>query len=221
MTAAHKTFNWNLWPPHANVHGAFDEFITEGFRVRLMGPILEVSFEAAGNCSPDSAKSLAEKYVKTLAKHLAKSLTLVTEEEWSARTAPPFGKMMTVYVDREDPGRVARAVRKARNELVASEDRALRQCYDYLQDAHERPPAQCVEAAYDAYKAIEVLEVRFGGEKKAIAALGKILKKAKTGANAKRHIPEKGRLQPNASAGAVELTRQVIREYERYILDLP
>ncbi len=219
MTATHKTFKWELWPPHTNMHGAFDEFIAEGFRVQLMGTILEVSFEASGTCSPDSAKSLAEKYVKALAKHRGKPLTLITEAEWLARTAPPFGKMTMLYVDQEDRDRVARAVREARNELVASEDEALGRCYNYLQDAHERPPAASVEAAYDAYKAIEVLGSRFGSEHKAIDALGEILKEAKTAANEKRHIPEKSRLQPKASVGPVELTRQVIRKFERYLLD--
>lgn len=221
MTATHKTFKWALWTHHGNVHGASDEFIVEGFRVRLMGPTLEVSFEASGTCSPDSAKSLAEKYVKTLAKHLATVLTLMTEAEWLQRTAPPFGKMTTFYSKREDRGRVVSAVREARNELLASEDKTLRRCYDFLQDALERMCTINDEAAYDAYKAIEVLEERFGGEKKAVAALGNILKKAKTAANEKRHIPEKGQLQPKASVGSVELTRQVVRKYERYLLDHP
>lgn len=113
------------------------------------------------------------------------------------------------------------AVREARNELLASEDKALRRCYDYLQDARECMYTLNDEAAYHAYKAIEVLEVRFGGERQAVAALGNILKKAKTAANQKRHIPEKGHLQPKASVGSVELTRQVIRKYERYLLDHP
>ncbi len=113
MRATHKTFKWLLWSHQENVSGASDEFIVEGFRVRLLGPTLEVSFEASGTCSPGSAKSLAEKYVKTLAKHLATSLTLITEEEWSQRTSPPFGKMMTVHIDRKDRGRVVNAIKKS------------------------------------------------------------------------------------------------------------
>ena len=151
MTATHKTFKWALWTHHGNVHGASDEFIVEGFRVRPMGPTFEVSFEASGTCSPDSAKSLAEKYVKTLAKHLATALTLMTEAEWLQRTAPPFGKMTTFYSKREDRGRVVSAVREARNELLASEDKTLRRCYDFLQDALERMYTINDEAAYDAY----------------------------------------------------------------------
>lgn len=219
MTPTQKTFKWTLWTHQENMHGASDEFIAEGFRVRLMGPTLEVSFEASGTCSPDLAKSLAEKYVETLAKHLATSLTLMTEAEWLQRTAPPFGRMTTFYGNREARSHVVSAVREARNELLASEDKDLRRCYDYLQDARERMYTLNDEAAYHAYKAIEVLEVRFGGERKAVAALGNILKEAKTAANEKRHIPEKGQLQPKASEGYMELTRQVIREYERYLLD--
>ncbi|SRR6266480_1834349 len=110
-------------------------------------------------------------------------------------------------------------LKKARNELLTSEDEPLRRCYDHLQDAHERVHTANDEAAYDAYKAIEVLEERFGGERGAVAVLGKTLKKAKIAANEKRHIPKKGRGQPTASAESVELTRQVIRKYERYLLD--
>jgi hypothetical protein len=178
MKTTHKTFRWMLWPPHDNVRGASDEFIAKGFRVGLMGSALEVSFEDSGTCSPVSARSLAEKYVETLAKHLATTLTLMTEDDWVLRTTPPLGRMMTLNIQRQDRGRAVRAVRNARNELLASEDRTLRKCYDYLQDALERVPPGNDEAAYDAYKASEVLEERFGGEKKAVAALGTILKKA-------------------------------------------
>jgi len=105
MTATHKTFRWALWPCHENVHGASDEFIAKGLRVRLMDPTLEVSFEASGTCCPDSARSLAEKYVETLAKHLVRPLTLITEAEWLERTAPPFGKMTTFYGNGPKPCR--------------------------------------------------------------------------------------------------------------------
>jgi hypothetical protein len=217
MTAAHNTFKWTIWS-HENLQGASDEFVTKGFRVQLTGLTIELSFEGSGACSPDSAKSLAEKYVETLAKHMATSLSLITEAEWLQRTAPPFGQMTTLYGYRESRDRVVNAVREARNDLLASEDKTLRGCYDYLQDARDRMYTVIDEAAYDAYKAIELLEEEFGGERKAIAVLGKILKKAKTTANQKRHIPRKGQ-QPKASAESVELTRQVVRKYERYLLD--
>jgi hypothetical protein len=145
---------------------------------------------------------------------------LMTEAEWLKRTTPPFGGMRTISTNREDRNHVARAVRVARNELLASEDEALRRCYDHLQEAREHMRLLNEEGAcFAAYKAIEVLEERFGGEGKAVDALGKVLKVAKTAANSKRHIPERVRLQPKASVSAVELSTDVIRNYEQYLLD--
>lgn len=220
MTATGKTFKWMLWSPGGHFSGASDNFITSGFRVRLMGARLEMSFEASGTCSQDSAEALAEKYVEALRKCLGMPPHLMTEAEWLKGTTPPFGGMMTISTNREDQSRVARAVREARTALLAPEDETLRRCYDYLQEAREHMRLLKDEEAYvAAYKAIEVLEVRFSGEGKAVAALGKMLKVAKTAANSKRHIPERVRLQPKASVSAVELTADVIRKYERYLLD--
>lgn len=223
MTAQGKTFNWWLWPTHETQRAAIDEFVAvaEGFRIRLMGTTLELSFEASGTCSPDSARALAVKYVEALSKRLVSSLSLITEAEFCVRTEPPLGHMTMFPHGRLSRSEVATAVREARNEVLASEDKTLRRCYDYLQTALERPHTVNDEAAYDAYMALEVLEKRFGDEKKAIAALGKIFKKAKKAANAKRHIPEKFKQQPKPPGGALELTRQVIRKYERYLLDHP
>ena len=74
-----------------------DEFVVvaEGFRIRLKGSTLELSFEASGSCSLDSARALAEKYVEILAKHLGSHLSLITEEAFLIRTTPPFGRMTT------------------------------------------------------------------------------------------------------------------------------
>src|SRR2546428_2818525 len=155
MTARDKTFKWMLWSRHEYQSVATDEFVAErqGFRVRLMGNTLEVSFEASGTCSPDSARALAEKYVETLVKHLpVMPLALISEEEFLERTRPPFGNMPTYSVNREDRTRVAGAVREARNELLASADTALRLCYNYLQDAHESMNTLTDEPAYAAYK---------------------------------------------------------------------
>ncbi len=221
MTATGKTFKWMLWPPHENQSAASDEFVAEGFRVRLMGNTLEMSFEASGTCSPGSARALAEKYVETLAKRLVMSLALITEAEFLERTTPPFGSMMTFSVTREGRSRVASAVREARNELLASADKALRQCYNYLQDAHESMNTLTDEPAYAAYKAMEVLVEQFGDERKAVAALGKTLKEAKRAANEERHIPKEGQPQPKASVRSLELAKEVIRKYERYLLGRP
>ncbi|MEO7859814.1 MAG: hypothetical protein ABIU05_05125 [Nitrospirales bacterium] len=127
------------------------------------------------------------------------------------------------YANREDRRPVENAVREARNELLASEDEALRRCYDYLQDAREQmgkntPPAN-VSVYAAAYKAMEVLKRRFGGEKQAGAVLGNVFRKAKTAANTEPHIREKFRQQPATIGKVLELTEQVIRSYEGYLLE--
>lgn len=208
-----------LWP-QAGLSGVSDEFVVvaQGFRVRLMGNVLELSFEASGTCAPGSARALAEKYIETLRKGLASPLALITEEEFLVRTTPPFGGMMTSPSWQEDRSRCATAVREARNALLSTDDQILRRSYDHLQDAAERLNTLDGEPAYEAYKAIEVLEVHFGSEAKAVDALGKTFKKAKRAANAPRHIPEKSRPPANAFGGSVELVKQVVRAYERYLL---
>jgi hypothetical protein len=209
-----------LWSPGGHFSGASDNFIAGGFRVRLLGVRLEMSFEASGTCSQDSAEALAEKYVEALRKCLGMPPHLMTEAEWLKRTTPPFGGMMTISTNREDRSRVARAVREARNELLASEDEALRRCYDLLQDAHERMHTPNDQGAYFAvYEAMEVLGEHFDNEKKAKAALGVIFKEAKTAANAKRHNQKKGQPQPKPSVVVIEMATKVIRNYERYLLD--
>src|SRR5207244_199856 len=114
---------------------------------------------------------------KELNKHPGMPFALITEDEFLARTTPPFGGMIrTLSVSREGRSRTGRAVREARNELLASADQTLRRCYDYLQDAQERLNAldatDSEAAAYAAYKAMEVLKERFGGDAQAKAALG-------------------------------------------------
>lgn len=220
MTTTGKTFKWMLWSPGGHFSAAFDSFITSGFRVQLRGNVLELSFEALGSCSQDSAEALAEKYVEALRKCLGVPPHLMTEAEWLKRTTPPFGAMMTISTNREDRSHVVRAVREARNELLASEDEALRRCYDLLQDAHERMNTPNDQGAYfAAYEAMEVLGEHFGNEKKAKAALGVIFKEAKTAANARRHNQKKGQPQPKPSVVVVEMATKVIRNYERYLLD--
>jgi hypothetical protein len=133
------------------------------------------------------------------------------------RTEPPLGYVNNAFSRRyRSRSECAKAVREARNAMLASADIALRECYDYLQDADGASPDV---AAYAAYKAIEVLADQFGGEAKAVKVL-KTLKKAKTAANAKRHIPKKVQKQPKISGDPVELTRQAIQDYERHLLVL-
>ena len=231
MPSTGETFKWMLWSHDGHHFSASDEFVVvaEEFRVSMTGNMLQLSFEAAsGTCSPDLAKALAkalaEKYVETLAKHLVMPLTLMEESEWMLRTTPPCRPMRAISANREDLSRVrvSSAVREARTELLASADEALRRCYDYLQDAREHLHTPSDQGAYfAAYNAMEVLKGYFGNEEKAIVALGNIFKKAKTAANAKRHIPENVQQQPKPSEGVVEMATVVIRKYERYLLDRP
>jgi hypothetical protein len=166
------TFKWMLWAFTQDSSGLQDEFIAGEFRVRLMGNSLELTFEGAGVCSPESARSLAESYVQTLSRLIVAPLSLITEADFLARTTPPFGGQMTGSSTwRQDRDRARRAVREARNELLQSADPRLRRCYDHLQDAveHQMKPSPSGErtAYHDVYMAMEVLIERFGSQKEA------------------------------------------------------
>jgi hypothetical protein len=101
--------------------------------------------------------------------------------------------------------------------MLASSDTALRECYNHLQESDDASRPN--EAAYAAYKAIEVLIDQFGSEEKnAVNVLGKIVKDAKRAANQKRHISKKAQTQQKTSLDPVGSTKQAIREYERYLL---
>jgi hypothetical protein len=198
-----------------------DEFVVEGFRVRLTSS-LELVFEGSGVCCPDAARALAERYVEALRTRLPEGIfMLITMEEFLIRTTPPFGGMVRIVSQsREDRGRGARAVREARNELLAGADETLRRCYDYLQDASEEMNDPKGHLAYSVYKAMEVLEERFGSsEAKTIKALGSIFKKTKRAANEERHIQEGDQPRSNVSGRSVEFARETIRAYERYLLN--
>ena len=154
MTAESKVFSWWFWPRH-EFQGVSDEFVVvaEGFRIRLMGSSLELSFETSGTCSPTSARALADTYLGILARHLTTPLTLITEQEFVMRTEPPLG---------------------------------------HVNNAFSRGYRSRSESA----------------------------RAAKTAANQKRHTPKKVQMQPKTSVEPVELTRQVIHRYGRYLLEL-
>jgi hypothetical protein len=216
---AGNTMKWMLWPNHGELQATFDEFAVDGFRVQLTGNGLEVSLIGSGSFSPEKARAVADRYVAALNRCLpGVIIALITTEDFLKRTAPPFGTtMMTTHSPgREDRTRVGRGVREARNEVLASGDQALRRCYDHLQDAREHLMSRTSEPAYDAYKAMEVLIERFGGKRQAVAALGKKVETAKWVANARRHIPKKGKPQP-PQGDPVGLATEAIRAYEQYL----
>jgi hypothetical protein len=218
-----EKFTWMLSTGRPNSSTSMmDEFIIDGFRVVLMGTRLELSFEAPGPSSSEAARAVAEKYVTVLGKHLVPPPFLITEEEFSKRTTPPFGGNLVMTnrtITWEEHGRSARAIREARNELLANADESLRRCYDYLQEAIEEAKKLDGKPAYAVFKAMEVLKERFGSDGKAGSILGKVFEQAKQAANAERHIPKKN--QPRLKGQPVQLARETIRAYERYLLNPP
>ncbi len=215
-----ERFTWILWMFGEQTAPINDEFIADGFRVVLMGNTLELFFERPGTSSYDEAKALAQNYVTVLGKNLVAPITLISKEEFLKRTTPPFGNFVmtnrTVPRAWEQRGLSARDVKAARTELLARADHTLRLCYDYLQEAIEEQKKLDGRPAYAVFKAMEVLKERFGSDRKAGTVLGKVFEHTKQAANAERHIPKKN--QPRSKGEPVQLARETIRAYERYLL---
>jgi len=216
-----EKFTWILSTGPYQGISMMDEFVVDGFRVMLAGNTLELSFEAPGTSSPEAARGLADRYVAVLGKHLVVPLFLMTEEEFLKRTTPPLGNLVLTNripgtAWREEHGHTARAIKTARGELLAGADQTLRQCYDYLQEAVEEGKKLDGKPAYAVFKAMEVLQERFGSDGKAGKVLGKVFEQAKQAANVERHIPKKNQLRSKGQP--VQLARETIRAYERYLL---
>ena len=216
-----KSFSWILWPYHEYLTITSDEFIVEQFRFQLQGNSLTVEVEQSeGEGLHAQARQLAERYIKWLGDYLGSPLRLKTIEEF--KSMPP--RMVTVTSpDHKETERIYRAIRKARNELLASGNPMLSQCYDYLQDAREHKG----ESLFNLYKFIETIEHRFQGERNAIRCLklGKELKFIKRLANEpvrdERHAPQRPDVVQCPSAAnrthAMEYARSVLRSYEQYL----
>jgi hypothetical protein len=203
-----------------------DEFVVGKLRLRLMGNSLEVSFEGTSTGSADAARALAERYVEALRRRLVTPLWLQTEEEFLARTNPPFGGMVQmISASREDCERTNRAVNEARNELLTNANPALGRAYDYLRRARQDSGMLHTGAMFDLYKAIETIANALGGEAEAGRILGvlKEIKTLKKAANEptrdERHAPVDPAAPPApADIGrALENTLVVVRAYEAYL----
>jgi len=217
------TLRFYLWPPHETHHVISDEFIVDIHRIKLMGNVLEVTFEGQGQFSPEAARAAADKYIAALQRRpLIVAFGVITEDEFLVRTAPPFAQATGPGLGRSDRRQAREATKRARNEILASADEALRRCYDHLQDAREQllEPSSSGErtANHDLYMAMEVLIERFGGKKQAVAALGKEVEIAKRIANSRRHIKKKKDKTPLPSGDPYELAAKAIRAYERFLL---
>jgi len=159
--------------------------------------------------------------VTALGKHLIPPPFLITEEEFSKLNTPPFGGNLVMTnrilgITWEEHGRSARAIREARNELLANADESLLRCYEYMQEASEEAKKLDGKPAYPVFKAMEVLKERFGSDGKAGKVLGKTFEQTKQAADVERHIPKKNR--PRLKGQPVQLARETIRAYERYLL---
>jgi hypothetical protein len=227
MTVDEVTFRWWLGSLGANQMPS-DEFVAGAFRIRLMGNFLELSFEGSGTPSPAAARELADRYLAALKHRLVAPLWLMTEEEFLARTTPPFGGMTAISASRADRERTHRAVNEARNELLAAADPALRRIYDYLRKAQEDDGRLDDNSIFYLYKAVETIEDALGGEAKAGQILGRLqeIKALKRAANERtgdeRHAPlDPAATPPRADLGrALENTRAVVRAYEARLSSL-
>jgi hypothetical protein len=220
-----RTFKWWLWTLDPNYMPS-DEFMADGFRIRVGGGRMELFFEGSGAPSPADARAVADKYVSALQRYLATPLRLMTDEEFSARTTPPFGvTLMGRSATREDRERTYWAVNAARNEMLADSDPALRRVYDYLRKAQEKDGRFTNNAINEFYKAVETIENALGGEAKAGQILGCLqqIKALKRVANERtgdeRHAPaDPAATPPHVDiGGAYENTLPVVRAYEAHL----
>jgi hypothetical protein len=221
-----RTFKWWLRILDPNQMPS-DEFVADGFRIKLGGNYLELSFEGSGAPSADAAGALAQKYVGALQSSLGTPIQLMTDEQIKAHQAlPPYVAMPIGHsATREDRERTFRAVDAARNKVLANADPALRRVYGYLRDAQGPDGVFQKSATSDCYKAIETIENAFGGEAQAGQILGCLreIKAVKRAANDptgdERHAPkDAAATPPRADIGQVFAdTLAVVRAYEAYL----
>lgn len=207
---------------------ASDEFIIDRFRLRLSGLLLTVETEEEGDDELlSAARTLAEQYVAALRKYVPGLMNLITLEEFASLPA----RAITIHgTTRAERKRLDDAVRRARNEMLASDDPCLRQCYDYIGQAYE-DESNCL---FHLYKFVETLEDVFGGEAKMICALEKmdsisnikkLVKGLKKLANAPlhdaRHAPkvtgEVKRLSAEDRTDAMRSAYEILHVYERHV----
>src|SRR5215467_3907073 len=161
-------YRWYLDPPQT-FSSVEDEFPVRGFRLRLLGPTLEV--ESAADGSEETARRLADEYITLLRGHGVHVL-LRTEAQFRSYTS------FVVQADPRSPRNhdiVVRAIRAARKSLLSASDPTLTLCYEYRDQMTDDPD----RSLFYAYKLIETMgnkiasdQGRSDGEAALIEALG-------------------------------------------------
>ena len=202
---------------------AFDEFVVDRFRLRLMGTYLTVEAEEVIDDAElrSAASDLAYRYFAVLQRHIPVLITLITFEEYAA-ILPPFSQCLEVTgATTAERKLLSDGVRLARGEMLASSDPHLRRSYDYLERAREDE----TNRLFHLYKFVETLEDSFGGEAKLIKALDvktavKTLKRlANDRQHDERHAPnvsgESNRVSSENQNLATSCAHEIMRAYER------
>lgn len=209
-------FKWILDPP-SSLGSVSDEFAIGDFQIRLVASCLEI--EAVMTGTEETASRLAEEYVGLL-RGRGVHILLLTTKDFAA--LPPRIIQVEGPTQKERTFMLA-AVRGARNGLLARSDAALRQCYEYWDQAIDNPD----HALFYAYKLMEVLKKKFGGWAALIRtlALRDKIEYVKRAAN-DAHMDERharGELVKNTAhprfdrATALKYTEDILRAYEQYL----
>lgn len=204
-----------------NISEVSDEFIVDRFCLRLRGSVLMVEAEEESDDELlSAARDVVARYTAVLRKHIPGLMNLMTFEEFASM--PP--QIITVRgATTAERTRLKNAVRRARNEFLATGKSCLRQCYDYIEQANE-DENNCLS---HLYKFVETLEDALGGEAKLISALNmkKVVKALKRLANNPSHDArhalkvsgEVKRLSAQDRAAALNHAYQILRAYEGYV----
>ena len=216
-------FSWVLYPHHEYLTHLWDEFVIGQFRLLVRGNSLQLNMEGFGKEDLEhEAHELARRYSHLLTKHLVIHVQVITKEDFAGMPAAP--QMITVRAAKqEDYERAHEAMRKARNELLKSEDLTLRRCYDYMQDARKLDQ----NLLSNLYKTVEAIQKQLGREKEAVQALSirtelKFVKRlANDSKRDERHPPlsqdNVHRPEREEKLLALDYVNRIVRRYEEFL----
>ena len=204
-----------LWP-NQEFAFLFDEFVVRDCRVRFHGGHIDVQ---ALSDEANPAAVLTD-YAEALRRLRPGYTRLLTVDEWG--TLQP-AVISNLGHPRRDPVRQRDQLGQARRDIVAPVHPHLSQCYDYFQKAVDDQE----HVLFHLYKMTETIVEEYGGERKAVEALGSdLLKALKQLANDtrpgisrdQRHAPKSPGtgvpLTENEQARALEDGRTLLRRFE-------